>query len=215
MIPVRVRQLGRPVQSRQRAVVRAGAAARRLRRDERPLFRLGPRAEEPRERHIRGDMKVELHRGHQRTQRNTVVVVALVSVVSFVVVAARSDAVGAGAGRNHAAAPAVRRHRHLQPARRHDEGRRLPRGDPGARRHPGHALRVGAGQGDSLRAAEGDHRRRPAGKAILLLHHMDVVPADRSQWKTDPFTPTIQDGELWGRGSMDMKGQGSRSWSRS
>ena len=30
------------------------------------------------------------------------------------------------------------------------------------------------------------------GKAIVLLHHMDVVPADRSQWKTDPFTPTIK-----------------------
>jgi acetylornithine deacetylase/succinyl-diaminopimelate desuccinylase-like protein len=48
----------------------------------------------------------------------------------------------------------------------------------------------------------------PAGKAILLLHHMDVVPADRTQWKTDPFTPTLQNGDLWGRGSMDMKGQG-------
>src|SRR3989454_8800220 len=48
----------------------------------------------------------------------------------------------------------------------------------------------------------------PAGKAIVLLHHMDVVPADRSQWKTDPFVPTIQGNELWGRGSMDMKGQG-------
>lgn len=46
-----------------------------------------------------------------------------------------------------------------------------------------------------------------AGKAILLLHHMDVVPADRAQWKTDPFTPTIRGDELWGRGSMDMKGQ--------
>jgi acetylornithine deacetylase/succinyl-diaminopimelate desuccinylase-like protein len=48
----------------------------------------------------------------------------------------------------------------------------------------------------------------PAGKALLLLHHMDVVPADRAQWKTDPFTPTIQGNELWGRGAMDMKGQG-------
>jgi acetylornithine deacetylase/succinyl-diaminopimelate desuccinylase-like protein len=48
----------------------------------------------------------------------------------------------------------------------------------------------------------------PAGKAILMLHHMDVVPADRTQWKTDPFTPTIQGGDLWGRGAMDMKGQG-------
>jgi acetylornithine deacetylase/succinyl-diaminopimelate desuccinylase-like protein len=48
----------------------------------------------------------------------------------------------------------------------------------------------------------------PAGKAIVLLHHMDVVPADRAQWKTDPFVPTIQGNDLWGRGSMDMKGQG-------
>ena len=46
------------------------------------------------------------------------------------------------------------------------------------------------------------------GKAILLLHHMDVVPADRAQWKTDPFTPTIRNNELWARGAMDMKGQG-------
>jgi acetylornithine deacetylase/succinyl-diaminopimelate desuccinylase-like protein len=48
----------------------------------------------------------------------------------------------------------------------------------------------------------------PAGKAIVLLHHMDVVPADRAQWKTDPFTPTIRGNELWGRGAFDMKGQG-------
>jgi len=47
-----------------------------------------------------------------------------------------------------------------------------------------------------------------AGKAILLLHHFDVVPADRTQWKVDPFGATIQGGDLWGRGSLDMKGQG-------
>jgi acetylornithine deacetylase/succinyl-diaminopimelate desuccinylase-like protein len=46
-----------------------------------------------------------------------------------------------------------------------------------------------------------------AGKAIILLHHMDVVPADRSQWKMDPFAGIVKDGELWGRGSFDMKGQ--------
>jgi len=48
----------------------------------------------------------------------------------------------------------------------------------------------------------------PAGKPILLLHHMDVVPADRAQWKTDPFAPVLENGNLWGRGSFDMKGQG-------
>jgi acetylornithine deacetylase/succinyl-diaminopimelate desuccinylase-like protein len=46
-----------------------------------------------------------------------------------------------------------------------------------------------------------------AGKALLLLNHMDVVPADRSQWKGDPFAAEVRDGELWGRGSFDMKGQ--------
>ena len=51
----------------------------------------------------------------------------------------------------------------------------------------------------------------PAGKAIVLLHHMDVVPADRAQWKLDPFGATIQGNELWGRGAMDMKGAGHRA----
>jgi acetylornithine deacetylase/succinyl-diaminopimelate desuccinylase-like protein len=46
-----------------------------------------------------------------------------------------------------------------------------------------------------------------AGKALVLLHHMDVVPADRSQWQVDPFAARVRDGELWGRGSFDMKGQ--------
>jgi acetylornithine deacetylase/succinyl-diaminopimelate desuccinylase-like protein len=46
-----------------------------------------------------------------------------------------------------------------------------------------------------------------AGKALLLLNHMDVVPADRAQWKVDPFAGQVRDGELWGRGSFDMKGQ--------
>jgi len=48
----------------------------------------------------------------------------------------------------------------------------------------------------------------PSGKAIVLLHHMDVVPADRAQWKLDPFAAIIQGNDLWGRGSFDMKGQG-------
>jgi acetylornithine deacetylase/succinyl-diaminopimelate desuccinylase-like protein len=46
----------------------------------------------------------------------------------------------------------------------------------------------------------------PAGKAVLLLHHMDVVPADKSQWKVDPFAATIQGDEMFARGAMDMKG---------
>jgi acetylornithine deacetylase/succinyl-diaminopimelate desuccinylase-like protein len=45
-------------------------------------------------------------------------------------------------------------------------------------------------------------------KPILLLHHMDVVPADASRWKRDPFGGEIADGAIWGRGAMDMKGPG-------
>jgi acetylornithine deacetylase/succinyl-diaminopimelate desuccinylase-like protein len=45
-------------------------------------------------------------------------------------------------------------------------------------------------------------------KAVVLLHHMDVVPADRSQWKRDPFSATVEGNQLWGRGAFDMKGQG-------
>jgi acetylornithine deacetylase/succinyl-diaminopimelate desuccinylase-like protein len=47
-----------------------------------------------------------------------------------------------------------------------------------------------------------------AGKPIVLLHHMDVVPADRSQWKIDPFAATIAGGEMRARGALDMKGLG-------
>lgn len=50
--------------------------------------------------------------------------------------------------------------------------------------------------------------RPPAGKAILLLHHMDVVPADKTQWTVGPFAAVIQDGEMWGRGALDMKSLG-------
>jgi len=45
-------------------------------------------------------------------------------------------------------------------------------------------------------------------KPILLLHHMDVVPADASRWDRSPFGGEIAEGRLWGRGAMDMKGIG-------
>lgn len=42
----------------------------------------------------------------------------------------------------------------------------------------------------------------------LLLHgHIDAVPAGPvEQWRRDPFGGEIVDGELWGRGALDMKG---------
>jgi acetylornithine deacetylase/succinyl-diaminopimelate desuccinylase-like protein len=41
--------------------------------------------------------------------------------------------------------------------------------------------------------------------ALLLLAHMDVVPARRSEWERDPFTLIEEDGFFFGRGSADNK----------
>ena len=45
-------------------------------------------------------------------------------------------------------------------------------------------------------------------KAIILLNHMDVVPADEKLWKAKPFGGKIKDGVIWGRGALDDKGPG-------
>ena len=41
--------------------------------------------------------------------------------------------------------------------------------------------------------------------ALVLLHHMDVVPADRRYWDVDPFSATVKDGMIYGRGALDTK----------
>jgi acetylornithine deacetylase/succinyl-diaminopimelate desuccinylase-like protein len=44
-------------------------------------------------------------------------------------------------------------------------------------------------------------------KPLLLLNHLDVVPVDAKAWGAiDPFGAAIKDGQIWGRGSLDMKG---------
>jgi acetylornithine deacetylase/succinyl-diaminopimelate desuccinylase-like protein len=45
-----------------------------------------------------------------------------------------------------------------------------------------------------------------ATRGALLVHgHLDVVPADPSEWSVHPFSGAIQDGYVWGRGAVDMK----------
>jgi carboxypeptidase PM20D1 len=45
----------------------------------------------------------------------------------------------------------------------------------------------------------------PKLKPLVILGHMDVVEAKPSDWERDPFTPVIENGLLYGRGSSDMK----------
>jgi acetylornithine deacetylase/succinyl-diaminopimelate desuccinylase-like protein len=45
-------------------------------------------------------------------------------------------------------------------------------------------------------------------RPLLLLNHMDVVPVDKSRWTEDPFGGELKGGQVWGRGSLDMKSTG-------
>ena len=51
-------------------------------------------------------------------------------------------------------------------------------------------------------------RGRGGKRAIALVHHVDVVPADARHWSVDPFAGVVKDGYVWGRGALDMKGDG-------
>ncbi|HZN75958.1 MAG TPA: M20/M25/M40 family metallo-hydrolase [Micromonosporaceae bacterium] len=45
-----------------------------------------------------------------------------------------------------------------------------------------------------------------SGRSPLVVHgHLDVVPADASEWSVHPFSGELRDGYLWGRGAVDMK----------
>ena len=45
------------------------------------------------------------------------------------------------------------------------------------------------------------------GPRLLLLSHTDTVLADPAEWIVDPWSGDLRDGEVWGRGALDMKGQ--------
>lgn len=48
---------------------------------------------------------------------------------------------------------------------------------------------------------------RGAGKPLLYLCHLDVVAAKPADWTVPPFALTEKDGWIYGRGSLDMKGE--------
>ena len=44
--------------------------------------------------------------------------------------------------------------------------------------------------------------------ALVLLHHIDVVPANAAHWSVDPLSGEQRDGYIYGRGAIDTKGLG-------
>jgi acetylornithine deacetylase/succinyl-diaminopimelate desuccinylase-like protein len=49
------------------------------------------------------------------------------------------------------------------------------------------------------------------GPRLLLLSHTDTVLADPNEWRLDPWSGELLDGQVWGRGALDMKGQAAAS----
>lgn len=60
------------------------------------------------------------------------------------------------------------------------------------------------GRANLIARLRGDGSRRP----LILLNHMDVVSSDPERWRVPPFSGAIVDGYLYGRGALDMKGEG-------
>lgn len=44
------------------------------------------------------------------------------------------------------------------------------------------------------------------GPSLLLMGHTDTVRAEPEEWTLDPWSGDLVDGEVWGRGALDMKG---------
>ena len=45
------------------------------------------------------------------------------------------------------------------------------------------------------------------GPRLAFLSHTDTVAADTAEWSADPWSGELRDGEIWGRGALDMKGE--------
>src|SRR5919108_5945139 len=50
-------------------------------------------------------------------------------------------------------------------------------------------------------------RGRSDGPTLAFLGHVDTVRADPEEWSHDPWSGDLAEGEVWGRGALDMKGQ--------
>lgn len=62
---------------------------------------------------------------------------------------------------------------------------------------------LGPNRGNLYARLKGNGSKR----AVALVNHLDVVPVAPTFWSVDPFGGVIKDGYVWGRGTLDMKGQ--------
>ena len=60
------------------------------------------------------------------------------------------------------------------------------------------------GRANIIARLKGNGSKRP----IILLSHTDVVTAEPAAWEVEPFSATIKNDYIYGRGALDMKGEG-------
>ena len=60
------------------------------------------------------------------------------------------------------------------------------------------------GRANIIARLKGNGSKRP----IILLSHTDVVTAEPASWEVDPFSAVIKNDSIYGRGALDMKGEG-------
>jgi acetylornithine deacetylase/succinyl-diaminopimelate desuccinylase-like protein len=63
-------------------------------------------------------------------------------------------------------------------------------------------IESGPNRANLIARLPGDGSQRP----LMLSGHVDVVPVEPERWEHDPFGGEVIDGEIWGRGALDMKG---------
>lgn len=69
---------------------------------------------------------------------------------------------------------------------------------------PVEVFEIAPGRANLVARLKGSGSKRP----LILANHADVVNANPAGWRVDPFSGVIEEGRLYGRGAMDMKGLG-------
>ena len=69
---------------------------------------------------------------------------------------------------------------------------------------PVEVYEIAPGRANLVARLPGDGSKCP----LILMNHMDVVSSDPERWRVPPFSGAIVEGDIYGRGALDMKGLG-------